>query len=855
MVMRKERKTKKYASGGRLMVMFIIFAFISTLVLSVPGIAGETAGTKELNYEGSLPDYGKRINELIYPTFGYPAIMPRGSEVTLEFDVRKSDPNAPMPELENWQVYIVSSIARNKSTYHPNADPPYSWYTYDGGSYGNYQDPVHSVSTTWELPVISTERGPSERWPLIFDQAEFVVDRITVEVPYHAPQDLYDVGIWCEEVGGPGTYFDTQPHGLQVIDEYKSDINIVQISDTHVFGQEIESIFLDYSSFTMREPRPNCPLRWKVWPFTTFVPHDDDGDGVDNEGALYLQQQIQAINLIDPDFVVFTGDGVFGQKNFDTHPGDKPETEYRFEYLWLYDELLALNIPIYMVPGNHDGYCWDGHEVSHDDGLEIWQDLFGPIYYSWDYGDQDGEEFPYQLKKREGLGYHFLAINTMDWTKNDRNGVGYLDYILQPDKWQGQARGSGDTWEWQPWPWGPDPGGDGFTDQLAWIEEDLAANMDRDLRGAFMHHDPFKVVGDGNPPTSWQDVSQFGIPVGGGEGEGSQALCYLFRAYDVAFEASGHEHEDYVAQVPWYNETGAVQVINTTCSEVPVGDETFTPAESINYAGYRPIAIADGQLTSWGFPGTTGEPNKWSIPSMEGITVGETSHYSTYYNNGPVVRWMEQENDPWGGDTFNRDLPLNQGAGPYQDVTCNVHNTLNQPGATLNLEDCLIEFSMARLSGGYYYVVENGTCAEQYNAPGGIRMMRVLMALPGGATVPVRVHPSDTLDETSPLGFVLIDNGAITAWELEVELTIAAQDTGGSGIMDMMISNDPNFADAEWEPYDGTPIMRDWKLEKGLPGWRTVYVRFRDAAMPGNVTEVQDSVLYRISITAKQPVK
>ena len=832
--MKKEKEPGNFVFGTRMIVMFVILAFISTLVITVPGIARGTSGISELDYEGSLPEYAKKVNELIYPTFGYPAIVSRGSEVTLEFDVRKSDPNAYQPDLENWQVFIRSSIARNKSTYHPNANPPSSWYSYDGGSYGNYEDPVHTVTITQELPVVSVERAPSQRWPLIFDQADFVVDRVTVEVPYHIPQDLYDVFIRCDEVGGPRTCTDSQPHALNVIDEYNRDIKILQITDSHVFGTEIESIIFDYSSFTMREPRPNCPLRWKVWPFTTFVPHDEDGDGVDNEGALYLQQQIQAINLIDPDFVVFAGDGVFGQKNYDTHPGGEPETEYRFEQPWFYDEMLALNAPCFFVTGNHDAYCWDGEAVAHDDGEEIWQDLFGPLYYSFDYGD-----------------YHFLGLDTMNWSKYDRGGINYLGYILQPRGWQGQVRGSGDTWEWRPWPWGPDPQGNMFTGQLAWIQGDLAANMDKDLRGVFLHHDPFKVVGDGDPPTSWQDTTQFSIPIGGGEGEGSQALSYLFREYDVAFEASGHEHEDYVAQVPWYNETGAVQVINTTCSEVQVGDETFTPSESISYAGYRPIAIADGQLAFWGFSGTTGEPNKWSIPAVEGITVGETSHYSTYYDNGPVIRWMEQENDPWGGDTFNRDLPLNEGAGPYQDVTCNVHNTLNQPGATLNLEDCLIEFSMARLSGGYYYVVENGTCAEQYNAPGGIRMMRVLMTSPGGATVPVRVHPSDTLDETSPLGFVLIDDGVMTAGELEVEFTIAAQDTGGSGMMDMMISNDSNFADAEWEPYDGSLITREWTLEAGSAGERTIYVRFRDAAMPGNVTEVQDTIFYRISVAPR----
>ncbi len=271
--MQKDKGPRKLLAGKKLIILFIIFAFVSTLVISMPGFAKGRDGTRELNPNGSLPGEAKRINEIIYPTFGYPAIVTRGDEITLEFDVRKSIPGAPQPQLENWQVSISSTIARNKNSYHPD-----NWYNHNGGSYGNYQDPVHTVTTTYDLPVILVERGPSERWPLIFDQANFVVDKVTVKVPYRIPLDLYDLTISCEDAGGPGTWTDSQPHALKVIDEYKRDIEILQIADIHVFGREIASIGPEYMAFTMREPRPNCPLRWEVWPFTTFVPHDEDDD-------------------------------------------------------------------------------------------------------------------------------------------------------------------------------------------------------------------------------------------------------------------------------------------------------------------------------------------------------------------------------------------------------------------------------------------------------------------------------------------------------------------------------------------------------------------------------------------------
>jgi len=51
----------------------------------------------------------------------------------------------------------------------------------------------------------------------------------------------------------------------------------------------------------------------------------------------------------------------------------------------------------------------------------------------------------------------------------------------------------------------------------------------------------------------------------------------------------------------------------------------------------------------------------------------------------------------------------------------------------------------------------------------------------------------------------------------------------------MMISNTTDFEGAVWEPYRTTT---SWTLRQGGAGMRTVYVRFRDAAMPGNESPV-----------------
>ncbi|NPV58708.1 MAG: hypothetical protein HPY75_03470 [Actinobacteria bacterium] len=909
------RSTSRHRTGSRASAAKALAILVTSLALILGGLAAAAPAPSRalgqaqgFNPAGSLPEVAKRINQLIYPTLGYPAIRERGSDLVIEWDWRKSVAGSPRPELSqvddpaDWEVWLTTSVAANVQNYssaEPGTaeDPPASWYRYEGPSYGTYTNPVHRVVNKRRLAVKEVSRGPSKRWPEVFGQAGFEVDHITVEIPLSVPLDLYDLHVRCVAPDADPAFRveDAQPHAVQVIEEFGEDIRIVQITDTHVYGPEIRNgLNLDYNSFELREPRPGTPGRIDL----SFVgypgfPMDLDKDGKANEGAIYLQEELQAINLIDPDFVVFTGDSVFAQKNFSTYPKDtwlwgdvngELGSEYRFEYTWWYDELLALNVPVFCVPGNHDSYCWDGHALARDDGQEIWQDLFGPLYYSWEYGDAA-----------------FLALNSMDWDKADADGPDPFnpegvnpivwgiatglypemakDYddrngflvdltniflpikVIFPHKWHGQLRGGGDPWAWQPWPWGHDPGGDGFTGQLAWVEAELArAEAEgKELKGAFIHHDPLRPAG--SPPEAYDNANQFGLlPMPAGQGEGSQALLCLLRKHEVDFVASGHTHNDAINRVNWApygDSTGQLVSINTCGAEPPVdGKSLLLDKTSEDYAGFRLITASGGELTGWGFPGASGDPDdKWSIPGWSGLQVGAgaVNDYTKYRANRPVLQWMEQDgsaNPAYprppivnGEGTFNKALPLD-GTGPHSDVTCKVKNTLNQPGAVLSLLGCRIEFPMKRLSGGKYYGVQNGSIMEQYDTDSGLRMVTVKADIPGGATVPVRVYVAGT-DKVKPVvDEALIDGGAVVTTDLEVSLSLRAHDDG-AGLMDFRVSNSRDFAGAEWMPCrDGKAINMPWSLAQGAPGKRRVFVQFRDAAMPGNVVTVRLDITY-----------
>lgn len=88
---------------------------------------------------------------------------------------------------------------------------------------------------------------------------------------------------------------------------------------------------------------------------------------------------------------------------------------------------------------------------------------------------------------------------------------------------------------------------------------------------------------------------------------------------------------------------------------------------------------------------------------------------------------------------------------------------------------------------------------------------------------------------------VIIENEALSVTSPTVNLYIY-DPASGNGLealgaaVDMMIANQPDFADAVWEPYS---TEKQWTLAAG-EGWRSVYVKVRDAQ--GRISSVMDSI-------------
>ena len=145
-----------------------------------------------------------------------------------------------------------------------------------------------------------------------------------------------------------------------------------------------------------------------------------------------LLRTVNEVNLLHPDFILMTGDLVYGQPI---------RGVYAQEYPKLYDILQKFDEPTFLVPGNHDGINRIG-----EDGFTYWRHYFGPMNFSFNYGS-----------------VHFIGVNSFDMTPRERFGLAFA-----PLYWGGAVS----------------------NEQLAWINNDLNQTTNATSTIMFLHHNP-----------------------------------------------------------------------------------------------------------------------------------------------------------------------------------------------------------------------------------------------------------------------------------------------------------------------------------------------------------------------------
>ena len=90
-----------------------------------------------------------------------------------------------------------------------------------------------------------------------------------------------------------------------------------------------------------------------------------------------LTELVEDIRALRPDFVVLTGDLIYGDinKQWDPPPVQLDEAALRSDWEAIDRIFATLEVPVHRAPGNHD--LWD-HTT-----LAIWKERYGPPYRSF----------------------------------------------------------------------------------------------------------------------------------------------------------------------------------------------------------------------------------------------------------------------------------------------------------------------------------------------------------------------------------------------------------------------------------------------------------------------------------------
>jgi predicted phosphodiesterase len=211
------------------------------------------------------------------------------------------------------------------------------------------------TTTDWNAELIYE----GKTIPLSITQSSYSSDlqrwTLTTTIPNVDLYELYDL-----RVTASGGIMDDVTNAVRVIDSYKDSYYFVHLTDTHL---------------------------------PTHLFYEDTGSSTDESELTDLYEVIKDINLIRPEFVILTGDLI--------NEGELEDFECRRNHTKAIEMLKKFEVPVYLVPGNHDLGGWTSTPPPQGTSRKEWWRFFGwrqpqipptraEFYthdYSFDYGN------------------------------------------------------------------------------------------------------------------------------------------------------------------------------------------------------------------------------------------------------------------------------------------------------------------------------------------------------------------------------------------------------------------------------------------------------------------------------------
>ncbi|HLD74849.1 MAG TPA: metallophosphoesterase [Bdellovibrionota bacterium] len=450
-----------------LLLIFILFSSISSAAIPLKEKSGINLddlnyATRENNEEAQTLPIPTRINEIIYPTIGFPSLIKRGQNFSIILQLpREIQENlSKNAHRAQYEIYLTSGYREP-----PQKEIPRGF----DKKYASYFDFIEHQPGGEEyfISFLYMEKLKPERMNFSIAaqlvKSEFFQDKliITAKMPQDIPRE-FSRGLDLElkiTVQGQVLLHDKQYHCMGLLED-KEKYRFIHMADPQINNLD----------FNLNGP--------------TFHHHEDLATQ-----AFALYQAIEEMNFINPDFALMSGDLVDGGNSyynvggmtalftgFDLIFGPYTETKdyhlgsssYWNEYSSIIKFIRQLNFPVFSATGNHDGYAsyekmntsktvkdveYSGVRMGQEeqkvifDGKQFWRKMMGPLSYSFDFGI-----------------WHFVIMDTFDLERFFR--LSYSNFASNNGGWVSK-------------------------EQLSWLETDFKAATDRGQKIILVgHHDP-----------------------------------------------------------------------------------------------------------------------------------------------------------------------------------------------------------------------------------------------------------------------------------------------------------------------------------------------------------------------------